>query len=373
MPSVLEAKDSLQVRIRARRPRDLPLSAYLSGWLQAGIQMAAFFGSLWLLQGETHPVAVLGYSLVFGWAWFCLLMVGHDAMHQSFFPSRRLNQFIAFLTLDCLLFSRASWIYGHNVVHHGRPYSAEDGMYLRGDSIASDLWNLLKMVLTYIAWDVTRLVERPTWHEWLGMLVRLMLFWVLLPIALLPAILFLLLCGNYLGLLSHALPVGRTTQDPVLRQLRTTWDLYPESFFASLLTGGLNAHATHHVYPSLPRGAQPRGSRILREEAGSEHRSVDTLAGIWTLFRLRRYCTSDVAAMESIIAARTGGGLILVPNTGVGELVSGGALAGVIELDDALIPVKERRVTERRVQQVPISFPERREGDRREGLVASPR
>jgi len=369
----LEAKDSLQSRIRARRPRNLPLSAYLSGWLQAGIQMAAFFGSLWLLQGETRPVAVLGYSLVFGWAWFCLLMVGHDAMHQAFFPNRRLNQAIGFLTLDCLLFSRASWIHGHNVVHHGRPYSAEDGMYLRGDSIAGDLWNLLKMVLTYIAWDVARLFERPTWHEWLGMAVRLALLWALLPLAILPAILFLLLCGNYLGLLSHALPVGRSTRDPVLRQLRTTWDLYPESFFASLLTGGLNAHATHHVYPSLPRGAQPDGSRILREEAGAEHRSVDTLAGIWTLFRLRRYCTAEVATIGSIIAARTGSGLVLVPNAGVGELVSGVALPGMLQPDDSLEPMIERRVTERRVRQVPISFSERRKGDRRAGLIAHAR
>ncbi len=342
----------------------------MSGWVQAAIQIAVFSGSIWLLQGEIRPLAVIGYSLAFGWAWFCLLMVGHDAMHQAFFPNRTLNQIVAFLTLDCLLFSRASWVYGHNVVHHGRPYSAEDGMYLRGDSVASDLWNLLKMVLTYIAWDLARLFKRPTWHEWLGMLIRLALLWSLLPLALLPAVLFLLLCGSYLGLLSHALPVGRRTRDPVLRQLRTTWDLYPHSFLASLLTGGLNAHATHHVYPSLPRGAQPEGSRILHEEAGAEHRCVDTLAGMWTLFRLRRYCTPDVATMESIIADRAGGGFMLVPNTGVGELVSDTALPGLLQSDGSLNPALERRVTERRLRQLAIAFPDRRKGDRRAGLTA---
>lgn len=361
----------LKDRVRARRPRNLPLSAYASGWIQAAIHLTAFAGSLWLLSGETRPGAVLLGSLAFGWAWFCLLMVGHDAMHQAFFPSRRLNQVVAFLTLDCLLFSRASWQYGHNVVHHGRPYSREDGMYLRADSVAGDLWNLLAMVLTYIAWDLVRLFSRPTWHEWLGMSVRMTLLWSLLPLALLPAILFLLLCGNYLGLLSHALPVGRRTSDPVLRQLRTTWDLYPESFFASLLMGGLNAHATHHVYPSLPRGAQPLGSRILSQEAGTEHRCVHTLAGLWTLFRLRRYCTTDVATEASIIAARSGSGVVLLSNTGVGELVSGVEAVHESAVQSHAASMHERRVGERRRVHRPIAFPDRRKGDRRTGAVAS--
>ena len=312
MPPASDAEEGLRQRIRKRQPKDLPLSVYISGWVQALIQLAVLAGSLWLLQGETQPLPVLLLSMTFGWAWFCLLMIGHDAMHQAFVPTRWLNDAVAFLTLDCLLFSRASWLRGHHVVHHAHPYSKEDRMYLRGDSVAADLWNLLVMVLIYIAWDVARLLKRPTWHEWLGMAARVTLLWSLTPLALLPAILFLLLCGNYLGLLSHALPVGRRTADPVLRQLRTTWDLYPGSFLASLVTGGLNAHATHHVYPSLPRGAQPLGSRILLEEAGVEYRCVDTLSGLWTLFRLRQYRTLEVASIQAIAKGRVRAWMVLV-------------------------------------------------------------
>jgi fatty acid desaturase len=159
-------------------------------------------------------------------------------------------------------------------------------------------------VLSYMAKDCARLVTRPTWHEWLGMGVRLALFWALLPFALVPAVLFLLVFGNYLGLLSHSLPVNRSSDDPVIRQLRTTWDLYPESFVASLLAGGLNAHATHHVYPSLPRGAQKLGARILREEAGEEYRCVRSLSGLWTLYRLRHYSTAEIMPIEAIGADR---------------------------------------------------------------------
>jgi fatty acid desaturase len=207
---------------------------------------------------------------------------------------------VAFLALDCLLFGRASWLRGHHVVHHAQPYSQEDMMYLRGNSFAGDIWNLLRMVLSYIEKDCVRLLTRPLWHEWLGMGVRVALFWALVPFALLPAIFFLLVFGNYLGLLSHSLPVNRSSDDPVIRQLRTTWDLYPESFIASLLAGGLNAHATHHVYPSLPRGAQKLGAGILREEAGDEYRCVQSLSGLWTLFRLRHYSTSEIMPIDAI-------------------------------------------------------------------------
>jgi len=359
----------LSQRIRKRQPKDLPLSVYVSGWVQALIQLAVFAGSLWLLQGETRPVPVLLLSMTFGWAWFCLLMVGHDAMHQAFAPIRWLNGAVAFLTLDCLLFSRAAWLRGHHVVHHARPYSKEDRMYLRGDSVAADLWNLLVMVLIYIAWDMVRLLKRPTWHEWLGMAARVALLWSLAPLALLPAILFLLLCGNYLGLLSHALPVGRSTADPVLRQLRTTWDLYPESFLASLVTGGLNAHATHHVYPSLPRGAQPLGSRMLRQEAGAEYRCVDTLSGLWTLFRLRQYRTLEVAPIWAIARGRVRAEIALVAAIGEGHQASRPAAQATYlpaRLDHGFVDL---RAAERRVSQTSIAFPDRRRGDRRNGTL----
>jgi fatty acid desaturase len=253
-----------------------------------------------MLWGETRPERIVFLAILFAWSWFALLMVGHDAMHRAFAPWRWVNQVVAFLTLDCLLFSRATWFRGHHLIHHAAPHSAEDEMYLRARSFAGDMWNLLRMVLRYLASDAVRLFMRPKWHEWLGMAVRIGLFWALAPYALVPAVFFLLVFGNYLGLLSHSLPVDRPTDDAVLRQLRTTWDLFPDSFVASLVTGGLNAHVTHHVYPTLPRGAQPWGARVLREEAGGEYRSVQSIAGLWTLFRFRHCKTSEIASIEAI-------------------------------------------------------------------------
>ena len=357
----LEAGASLRDRIRRRRPGDLPLSAYVSGWMQALITLAVFLGSLWLLWGETRPALVMLYSIVFGWSWFALLMVGHDAMHRAFAPWQWVNETVAFLTLDCLLFSRATWLHGHHVIHHAQPHSKEDEMYLRGDSLPEDMWNLLRMVLGYLASDVARLVRRPRWHEWVGMGVRIGLFWALLPLALLPAIVFLLFFGNYLGLLSHSLSVDRRGADQLVRQLRSTWDLYPESFVASLLTGGLNAHATHHVFPSLPRGAQKWGARVLREEAGAEYRCIQSLTGIWTLFRFRHFSTPEIATIEAIGAGKVMLGAAAL--RGMDRVARGYATDG-----DSRMPVDNRR-GERRVNQVEWLFPERRLGDRREGSV----
>jgi fatty acid desaturase len=359
------AGQSLRERIRLRQPIRLPLRLYAVGWMQGLIQLAVFAGALALLQGETQPVPVLLLSVAFGWAWFCLLMIGHDASHNAFVPWRWINQVIAFLTLDCLLFSRASWLYGHHVIHHSRPFSKEDRMYLSATSVAGDMWNLLGMVLTYVVWDVKRLVQRPTWYEWLGMTVRVTLLWLLAPLALVPAIVFLLLFGNYLGLLSHSLPVARRTVDPVLRQLRTTWDLYPGSFIASLLTGGLNAHATHHVYPSLPRGAQPLATRILLEEAGAEYRRVRTLAGLWTLFRLRQYRTHEVASIEAIAANRLSLGIALLPSLEVRITPQVLAPQTAAPLAVSAPAPVDLRKGERRLAQLTISFPDRRQGDRR--------
>jgi fatty acid desaturase len=363
----LAGEKTLRERIRQRQPVELPIGLYAAGWAQGLIQLGVFATALVLLRRETQPVPVLLSSIAFGWAWFCLLMIGHDAMHHAFVPWRPVNRLVAFLTLDCLLFSRASWLYGHHVVHHARPFSKEDKMYLRADSVAGDVWNLLAMVLRYLVWDVTRLFRRPTWHEWLGMIVRITLFWSLLPLALAPAILFLLLFGNYLGLLAHCLPVARQTTDPVLRQLRTTWDLYPGSFVASLLTGGLNAHATHHVYPSLPRGAQLLGTRILLEEAGAEYRCVHTFAGLWTLFRLRQYRTFKVASIDEIAAHHLA--LELLPDIEAGDTEPAIELHTIRPLGIANRSSRDLRTGDRRLQQVTIAFPDRRKGDRRRQSV----
>ncbi|MEO8039802.1 MAG: fatty acid desaturase [Betaproteobacteria bacterium] len=400
-----DRRGTLRDRIRQRQPRELPLSAYVSGWLQALIQLTVFLGSLWLLQGETRAAWVVLYACAFGWSWFTLLMVGHDAMHRAFAPWQWVNETVAFFTLDCLLFSRAAWFQGHHVIHHARPHSEEDMMYLRGNSVPVDMWNLLRMVLDYLAADFIRLVRRPVWHEWLGMAIRIGVFVALMPFALVPAVLFLLFFGNYLGLLSHSLPVNGRSEDPVIRQLRTTWDLFPDSFLASLVTGGLNAHVTHHVYPTLPRGAQKWGSRVLREEVGGEYRCIQSLAGIRTLFRLRYCSTAEIATIETIEAGIVA--LFVAPDR-VAERVdvthanpqttrhrprvvegwarnpiNAHAKRGLQRLRSAFVPARDsgahpapqsasspssdKRLGDRRVRQTSLTFPDRRTGERRGG------
>jgi fatty acid desaturase len=54
------------------------------------------------------------------------------------------------------------------------------------------------------------------------------------------------------------------------------------------LTGGLNTHATHHVWPHLPRSLHGWGSRRLRELEPAHYRSCDTIGACLAFFWNRK-------------------------------------------------------------------------------------
>lgn len=269
-------------------PRRFPLRVYYLGWMQALIQLCVFGVTGWQLVSESRAVVVFFWAIPFGWSWFALLMVGHDAAHRTFSPWKSVDRVVAFLTLDCLLVSERCWRYEHQLMHHAHPRGHADTMHLRGNSLAAEIWNLLRTVVGYMHMDLIHLATRPSIRDVIGTLIRYALLVSMLPFALFPALLFLIISGNYLGLLSHAVPVEKSHEDALVRQLRTTWDFFPQSsFLAGLITGGLNAHATHHVAPHLPRGAHASGARVLKEVAQSEYRSIDSFADLLRLFRSR--------------------------------------------------------------------------------------
>lgn len=289
---------SLSARVRLSLPTSFPISVYWVGWAQASIQLLVFIASLSMLMQETRPLHIWLWAIPFGWSWFALLMVGHDATHRSFSPWKSFDRCVAFLTLDCLLFSERRWRLGHQVLHHVRPNCAEDMMHLRGQSFLQETVSLATMVVIYVRDDLHRLFTKPRARDWIAALFRVSLLYALFPLAILPALFFLILSGNYLGLLPHALPDGRPDDDPIVRQLRAAWDFFPNApFFAGLITGGLNAHATHHVFPNLPRGAHPVGAAILKDEAGHDYRSISSLKELFVLFR-QRHGAAQVAPIE---------------------------------------------------------------------------
>jgi len=236
-----------------------------------------------LVAGES-----LCWSILHGWAVYGVAMVGHESYHNTMAPSRRANEALGFLTMDCLITSKETWKYAHHAIHHRTPYSESpmDRQRLFGCCLLVETLNMVYTVLEYWAWDLASLLKAPTAGKAIGMAIR---FWLILklPLNSIVAFVFSLACMlNYNALLAHAVPVVKKTQDGVVRQLRTSLDIFPDSFFCIFLTGALNNHCVHHVFPSLPRALHCAASAKLARLYPDEYRVVNdfaTLGALWVL------------------------------------------------------------------------------------------
>ena len=95
---------------------------------------------------------------------------------------------------------------------------------------------------------------------------------------------------NYIGFLSHSIPVTSKgkTDDYFIWAMRETWDIFPQSPFMNFLHCGNGGHASHHVFPYLPRSLYGTASEVLEKYCGDEYRKIDTIQDELWLFWNRR-------------------------------------------------------------------------------------
>ncbi len=80
----------------------------------------AIYGlAIWGLVATDNPLLLVPLWLLAGLAVSGLFVLGHDAAHEAFFDSPRLNALIARVTMLPSLHAAEVWIFGHNRVHHG--------------------------------------------------------------------------------------------------------------------------------------------------------------------------------------------------------------------------------------------------------------
>lgn len=203
-------------------------------------------------------------------------MIGHDACHNAAFKANypKLNQFVAFLTLDCTAVTRKTWIQTHHLEHHPFPNSSIDGQRLEGETMLEELWNVFLLLSAYLSMDIKDCFQEPTFLKVFTLIIRytflLSIGWGL-PLVIFWAIFF----SAYFGLLSHSaepLPNATTFRQ---KQLANTVDFMPGNWLAEFLTGGINSHAVHHVWPHLPRGLQGWASKKLQELEPDFYRSYN--------------------------------------------------------------------------------------------------
>jgi omega-6 fatty acid desaturase (delta-12 desaturase) len=76
------------------------------------------FGSLSLLVFAESIWLKFGFGFLCSFAATKFFVIGHDACHNSFTPSRRLNRIIGTLSLALSYHVYSLWEFGHNKVHH---------------------------------------------------------------------------------------------------------------------------------------------------------------------------------------------------------------------------------------------------------------
>jgi len=189
--------------------------------------------------------------------------------------------------MDSLVTSRETWREWHHHVHHHQPWNNDDRQRLFGSNAFMETMNIIYTVCTYWVNDFMSFLKYPTLRKISGIIIRFTLLLTLPLNALVGTVLSLGCFANYCALLAHSIPVHLETSNGVLKQIRTSIDLFPHSHLAIFFTGALNNHCVHHVYPSVPRALHPQFSDRLRSLLPSEYRYVDSFPTFVALFLLR--------------------------------------------------------------------------------------
>jgi fatty acid desaturase len=194
----------------------------------------------------------LNFMLFFySWSIFGISSIGHDAIHGGFTKNKKLDPLIGKLTLNMFLVTDDRWLHIHNKIHHQHVNEDIDVMRLKGNTFFEELYNVYysSMFSGYNSFNLINIILKIPFGVCLYFMPWYSLFIVLF---------FFSLFGAYLTYITHSFTIK--ILDPSIndlsfinKQLINSFDVSPQSYFLSLICGGLNAHASHHVYPNITR------------------------------------------------------------------------------------------------------------------------
>jgi len=278
-----------------------PWSVYTGGFIQMGSYLAVYVYSFFQLRAG----ASLFWCIPFAWAKYCLWMVGHEAYHHTMAPSKFINRWVGWIMMDCNVVTKKHWIIEHHHIHHRHPWSKsdpEDRQRLFGPNVMIETLEVIKTVLIKWKDDTVDLMNEFQLINLIAMTIRFAQLLALPFNAIVGATIALGMIANYNALLAHAIPVFSKTTDGIRKQLRTSIDIFPNSYLAVYLTGALNDHAVHHVYPSLPRSLHPEFSNRLKKLLPNEYRYVNDFPSLWALWTLRHQEYDHDVSMQELPA-----------------------------------------------------------------------
>lgn len=240
--------------------------------------------------------SVIGAVLIGFFCYMIVAAIGHDAAHQSISKSVIVNRVALFFSFSLIGISGSLWAKRHLRIHHKVPNVVGNGIDGDGSSIlrfhGGQAWKpwhrfqavyapmLYLVVLLFTAWVddfaflkkelqqssrkksmVLEFVATKLFHLCLTLGLPLlvfnsrpeMVFLCYLIATMSASFLFVIFnIGTHINI--HAEMINPTKDheihhDWATHQVKTTINWSPENKFAGLLTGGVNAHLTHHLFP----------------------------------------------------------------------------------------------------------------------------
>jgi len=233
--------------------------------------------SIYMMTSMTSYYVSLNYhsilsSILLGWGIYGITSIGHDLLHS---PTKK-NRCLAFICMDMLLLNSDEWIQVHNKDHHGGLKGVNDIMQLKGHNLVTEWYNLLEVSkngsIIFHVWRIPFyiLLYQLQWYQ---------------IMTIYGAIFF---CMAYFTYITHSCSVpSKYSVGSIQHNLDHTWDIFPESWFFSLLFGGINAHATHHCFPTCNRSEHKKKSRYLAQRYPEHYRCINNLTQLHALYSNR--------------------------------------------------------------------------------------
>ena len=248
-------------------------SYYFHEYALAWCQMIGYFICFCLSYYYIGDKSAYILALPLTWSVFGLMTIGHDCGHHAFFPfdnqlSRQLDKILQIILIDGAGFSHEVWNKAHTV-HHAFPNTEQDTQKKIFDS---DVLTLLSSPFAGYFLFVIHFIKAPKNIQFVLGKILFVAWFHKLPYVTMG--LYFVFCGIFLiftAVLGHLfLPLNYKSNDDALIAIRNAWDFYPSSHLVNFFAFGLNAHATHHVYPNAPRCAHIRLSNLIKSQYGND-------------------------------------------------------------------------------------------------------
>ena len=251
---------------------------YALTYAHLGCYVTTFYiASCLFFQYELYRLAT---SVVIGWSLYGIGTIGHDALHNSFSSNKTINKIAGFICLDMFIISSNDWSYLHNDIHHKYLH---DERYIMGLNGKTFLLEFATVVYRHKVYDK----QEKRWY--VREFPKLPFLWYMYKLGVYSVVVFMvyMFCLSYFTYITHSYR-KRSSHKSTSKQfhLDNTWDVYPKSHINSLISGGINAHATHHIYPNATRSEQMVLCDKIRDKY-PEYRRIDTLDGLFSLFWYR--------------------------------------------------------------------------------------